>query len=138
MITVRFAKPGKEWGLTPVVAAAVARLTAKILDKDPEVTAVDVTEADPAGWFIAGRSLVQHQLAAFWIDVRVTDGTNTREEKAAFIAAMFDAMKQILGPLHGESYIHVNEVRGDAYGYGGQTQNARYFAGKPKAVGKAA
>jgi hypothetical protein len=26
--------------------------------------------------------------------------------------------------------VHVNEVSGDAYGYGGVTQNERYIAGK--------
>jgi 4-oxalocrotonate tautomerase len=39
-------------------------------------------------------------------------------------------MRELLGPLHEESYVHVNEVRGDAYGYGGVTQNERYIAGK--------
>ena len=60
------------------------------------------------------------------------DGTNTREEKAAFVVASFSKMSELLGPVHPESYVHVNEVRGDAYGYGGLTQNERYFARKLK------
>ncbi|MGN6460088.1 MAG: 4-oxalocrotonate tautomerase, partial [Pseudolabrys sp.] len=51
-------------------------------------------------------------------------------QKAAFIAATFAAMADLIGPLHSESYVHVNEVRGDAYGYGGVTQNERYIAGR--------
>jgi 4-oxalocrotonate tautomerase len=39
-----------------------------------------------------------------------------------------------LGPLHHESYLHVDEVRGDAYGFGGLTQERRYIAGKLEAV----
>ena len=35
-----------------------------------------------------------------------------------------------LGPLHEESYVHVHEARGDAYGFGGLTQERRYIAGK--------
>jgi 4-oxalocrotonate tautomerase len=58
------------------------------------------------------------------------DGTNTKDEKAAFIAATFEAMGKILGPLHEESYVHVHDVRDDAYGYGGLTQGQRYIARK--------
>ena len=35
-----------------------------------------------------------------------------------------------LRSLHEESYAHVDEVRGDAYGFGGLTQERRYIAGK--------
>ena len=133
MITIQYATPQANNALRPAIAAAVSNLTSAILKKDPAVTAINVEEGNPATWFIAGRTLVRHRQAAFWIDVRVTDGTNTREEKAAFVAAMFAAMQELLGPLHNECYVHVDEVRGDAYGYGGLTQNERYFAGKLKA-----
>ena len=39
-------------------------------------------------------------------------------------------MGELLGPLHEESYAHVDEVKGDAYGFGGLTQERRYIAGK--------
>ena len=141
MITVQYATPKATTansGLTPAIAAAVSKLTSEVLKKDPNVTAINVEEGNPATWFIAGKTLVQHGAAAFWVDVRVTDGTNTREEKAAFVAAMFAAMQDLLGPLHNECYVYVDEVRGDAYGYGGLTQNERYFAGKLKAEAKTA
>jgi len=35
-------------------------------------------------------------------------------------------MGPLLGPLHPESYILVREVKADAYGYGGRTQERRY------------
>ena len=92
----------------------------------------------PAAWFIADKSLAQHGLASFWLDIRIVEGTNTREEKATFVAATFATMNELLGRLHSESYVHVNEVRGDAYGYGGLTQNERYFAGKTKVASAAA
>ena len=43
---------------------------------------------------------------------------------------MFTRMGELLGPLHIESYLHVDEVKGDAYGFGGLTQERRYIAGK--------
>ena len=62
----------------------------------------------------------------------------TSGSSAAFVAAVFEAMKALLGLLHNECYVHVDDVRGDAYGYGGLTQNERYFAGKLKTDAKAA
>ena len=138
MIHVQYATPKARQGLVPAIAEAVGRLTSTVLGKAADVIAISVEEAHPANWFIAGKSLEQHQLAAFWVDVRITDGTNEREEKAAFVAAMFEEMKKLLGPLHNECYVYVDEVRGDAYGYGGLTQNERYFAGKLKAEAKTA
>ena len=99
-----------------------------ILGKDPKVTAVIVTENDPADWFCGGRSLADQKLASFWLDIHITDGTNTKDEKAAFVAEAFKAMGKLLGPLHNESYVHVHDVRGDAYGFGGLTQERRYIA----------
>ena len=89
-----------------------------------------VDAVDPADWFCGGRSLAEEGLAGFWLDIRITDGTNTKDEKAAFVAAVFKRMGELLGPLHSVSYVHANEVRGDAYGYGGLTQEQRYIAGK--------
>src|SRR5262245_59357633 len=138
MITVRYAAVQPEAGLTAAVAKAANKLSADILHKNPSITAVTVEEVAPANWFVGNKSLAQHGLASFWLDIRIVDGTNTREEKAAFVAATFARMKELLGPLHSESYVHVNEVRGDAYGYGGVTQNERYFAGKTNLMSAAA
>jgi 4-oxalocrotonate tautomerase len=129
MITVRYASAQRA-RLTAAVARAANALSAEFLHKDPTVTAVVVEEIEQAEWFIGNQSLLELGLASFWLDVRVVDGTNTREDKAAFLAAMFAKMEELLGPLHHESYAHVNEVRGDAYGYGGITQNERYMAAK--------
>lgn len=132
MITVQYAPLERKAGLTESIAKAVNALSADVLGKNPAITAVSVEERDPATWFIGNKPLTEHKLASFWLDIRVVDGTNTREEKTAFIAGTFAKMRELLGPLHNEAYVYVNEVRGDAYGYGGLTQNERYFAGKLK------
>jgi phenylpyruvate tautomerase PptA (4-oxalocrotonate tautomerase family) len=79
-----------------------------------------------------GKSLAEQQLASYWIDVHVSEGTHTKDEKAAYLAAVFARMGELLGPLHNETYLHVDEVKGDAYGFGGLTQERRYIAGKLK------
>lgn len=138
LITVQYASSRNAPSLKAEIAAAVSQLSSAILHKDPKVTAVIVQSVDAAGWFAGGRSLAEQNLASVWLDIHITDGTNTKDEKAEFIAAMFKRFGELLGPLHTESYIHVHEVRGDAYGFGGLTQERRYIAGKLAAASRSA
>lgn len=130
LISVSYASSRQSASLKADIANAVSELTAKILHKDPEVTAIIVKPVDAGDWFAGGKSLAEQKLASYWIDIHVSEGTNTKDEKAAYLAAMFKRMAEILGPLHAETYLHVDEVKGDAYGFGGLTQERRYIAGK--------
>src|ERR1700760_4723686 len=130
LITISYSSSRQTPGLKADIAASVSELTAKILHKDPKVTAIIVKSVDATDWFAAGKSLAEQNLASYWIDVHVSEGTNTKDEKAAYLAALFKRMGELLGPLHQETYAHVDEVKGDAYGFGGLTQERRYIAGK--------
>jgi 4-oxalocrotonate tautomerase len=130
LITVTYATSRERPSLKSEIAAAVSELTAITLRKDPKVTAIIVKSADAADWFAGGKSLAEQKLASYWLDIHVSEGTNTKDEKAAYLAAMFARMGELLGPLHEETYLHVDEVKGDAYGYGGLSQERRYIAGK--------
>ena len=134
LITVSYSSSRHAASLKADIAAAVTELTANILHKDPKVTAVIVKSVDASDWFAGGASLAEQKLASFWLDVHVSEGTNTKDEKTAYLAAMFARMGELLGPLHHESYLHVNEVRGDAYGFGGLSQERRYIAGQLEAA----
>src|SRR5690242_10620814 len=85
MITVQVATQSPSPALTRRIAATIAELTASILHKDPRVTAVAVEYVDPARWFVAGASAAELDQAAFFVDVRISDGTNTKDEKAEYI-----------------------------------------------------
>ena len=130
LITVSYTTSRQSPSLKADIANAVSELTAEILHKDPKVTAIIVKSVEASGWFAGGKSLADEKLASYWIDIHITEGTNTKDEKAADLAAMFKRMADILGPLHPETYLHVDEVKGDAYGFGGLTQERRYIAGK--------
>lgn len=132
LIIVSYSTSRQPQALKADIAAGVTELTAQILHKDPKVTAIIVQSLDATDWFAGGQSLAEQKLASFWLDIHVTEGTNTKDEKATYIAAIFKRMGELLRPLHNESYVHVDEVRGDAYGFGGLTQERRYIAGKLK------
>ena len=138
LITVTYSSQRQTPSLKADIAAAVTELTAKILHKDPKVTAIIVKPVDAADWFAGGRSLAEQQLASYWLDIHVSEGTNTKDEKAAYLEAMFTRMADLLGPLHHETYLHVDEVRADAYGFGGLTQERRYIAGKLEVAARSA
>ena len=138
LITVSYTSSRQSPSLKADIARAVSELTATILHKDPKVTAIIATSVDAGDWFAGGKSLADEKLASYWIDIHITEGTNTKDEKAAYLAAMFTRMAEILGPLHPETYLHVDEVKGDAYGFGGLTQERRYIAGKLEMSLKAA
>jgi len=130
LITVTYATSRERPSLKSEIAAAVSELTARILRKDPKVTAIIVKSAEAADWFAGGKSLAEQKLASYWLDIHVSEGTNTKDEKADYLAAVFARMGELLGPLHEETYLHVDEVKADAYGFGGLSQERRYIAGK--------
>jgi 4-oxalocrotonate tautomerase len=131
MISVRYVTLAARPELRSEIAALAVRLAAERLGKNPGVTAVLVEPADPDGWFIAGKRPTDAGLSAFWLDIKITAGTNTKGETTAFVKAAFEGMRELLGPLHEESYALVHATDGDAYGYGGRTQNGRWAAAYP-------
>jgi phenylpyruvate tautomerase PptA (4-oxalocrotonate tautomerase family) len=69
--------------------------------------------------------------------VSITDETNTKAEKARYIAAVQAAMSELLGTVAEHSYVHVADLRASAYGYGGRTQEARYQQPGPQPLSSA-
>ena len=63
------------------IASTVSDLTAKILRKDPKVTAIIVKSVDAADWFAGGKSLAEQSLASFWLDVHVSEGPTPRTRR---------------------------------------------------------
>jgi 4-oxalocrotonate tautomerase len=129
ILNVKVSRPA-DAELTRRIAATLGELTARILRKPPEVTAIAVDYVAPEHWVIAGRTLAEHGKSSFYFDIKVTEGTNTKDEMAQYVVESFAAFRDLLGDLHEESYVYVEEVKGHAYGYGGRTQEFRYVKGK--------
>ncbi len=128
MMTIRYVSPVPRPELRPQIAALASRLGAETLGKEPAVTVVLVEQAEPESWFIAGKHPTDAGLSVFWLTITITEGTNTKAETTAFVKSVFEGMRKLLGPLHENSYVYVQAANGDAYGYGGRTQNSRWAA----------
>lgn len=110
------------------LAGALTRLTALHLGKRPDVTAVMIDDVPAARWHIGGGEV---RGPTAFLEISITAGTNTAQQKAAFIAAAFAELQDQLGagqPLADASYVIVRELPATDWGYGGQTQAARKLA----------
>ena len=101
-------------------------LTSRILKKKREVTAIAIDFVGRDSWVVGGLLLSEQNKNSFYFDIKITDETNSKAEKAEYIAQAFKAFSELLGDLHEESYIYVQDVRATAYGYGGKTQEYRF------------
>lgn len=99
----------------------VTALMADVLHKDPALTSVLIETPAPRMWTIgaAPQPVLAH------LDAHVTAGTNTAEDKAAFIAAATALLRRHLPDLPPATYVVVTEIAADSWGYGGLTQGAR-------------
>lgn len=118
------------------IASTLTELTAIHLGKERALTAVTIRSVAHDEWFIGGEALSRRDTNSFALRIMVTEGTNTKSEIAAYIAAVFSALSEILGSLRDESYIVVDQVPAAQWGYAGETQEFRFIAGKVRAPGE--
>ena len=112
--------------LTQKIADLLLDLTSRILKKKPEVTAIAIEYVESDAWVVGGQLLSKQGKNSFYFDIKITDQTNTKDEKSQYIREAFKGFEQLLGNLHEESYIYVQDVKAAGYGYGGLTQEYRY------------
>ena len=115
------------------IAANASDLTSRLLHKDKSLTAVAVDFVAPQRWFVAGKALSAGAARSYHWMVSITDETNTKPEKAAYLEAVHATMRSLLGEVAEHSYTHVADLRGSAYGYGGRSQEFRYQHAAPQA-----
>ena len=117
--------PAPDEAQTRLLAEGVTRAMADIAGKRREVTAVHVTAADTALWTIAGEAS-REPIA--YVDVKITAGTNSQEEKAALLRRIHGMLVETLGSLAEASYIVIHELPAENWGYAGLSQAERAAA----------
>ena len=110
------------------LATALTQLTADLLGKRPEVTAVVIDDLPSERWWVGSAPVAG---ATAWLEISITAGTNTEAQKARFIEAAFEELQRQLAPGGGfevASYVTVRELPATDWGFGGKTQRARQLA----------
>lgn len=112
--------------LTSQINSLLLDITSRILKKKPELTAIAIDYVSRDHWSIGGKSLRDLGKNSVYFDIKITDETNTKDEKARYIAEAFTGFEKLLGELDEKSYVYIQDVRAATYGYGGRTQEYRY------------
>ena len=99
--------------------------TTKILNKKAEVTSILVEFIPQNSWSIGGKDST-----TFYLDIKITKGTNTKEQKANYIKKCYEDFNELLKEINPISYIVIDEVEADSWGFEGLTQEYRYIQGK--------
>ena len=113
------------------IVAVLMKHTSDILGKKPGVTSIEVDFIAPDKWFIGGQRVSAQKAATFYLDIKITDGTNTKAEKAKYVRQVFTDFESVFGPINPASYIVVHDVRADSWGYQGYTQEYRFIQAQP-------
>ncbi len=96
-----------------------------VMGKNPEVTVVNIQESDPQQWSVNANSLTVNDPTGAYVDIKVTDQTNTPEEKAEMIAKTVKMLQDIVGTIQEACYVVIDDISADSWGYNGETQAAR-------------
>ena len=101
-----------------------------IMHKKREVTVVHVEESSPQQWSVNGNRLSDKKPIPVYVDIKVTEGTNTPEEKSEMLKRTMGMLKECLGTTQEACYIVIDDIPSHSWGYDGYTQE--YIASKKK------
>lgn len=113
--------------LAKELAIAISNLTKDVLNKRPEVTVVNVSFLSDELWFVNSKSLAELQSSSFHLNIKISDSTNLKLDKAKYIEAIHNTLTALLGNVHPVSYTAIQEMKADAYGYDGLTIEYKYI-----------
>jgi 4-oxalocrotonate tautomerase len=118
--------------LAQQIASEISRLTKDVLKKRPEVTVVTVSFVPEHLWFVNSVSLAELKTRSFHLNIKISDSTNLKVDKADYIKAVHKSLSTLLGDIHPVSYTAIEEMKADAYGYEGLTIEYKYINNQRK------
>lgn len=100
-------------------------LMEQILKKNPDVTVVRINDTDINSWSVNSEILTENT-TCFYVDVKITLGTNNEKEKSSFIKEMNNFLRILFPNSVEASYIIIDEIAADSWGYNGISQKVRF------------
>jgi 4-oxalocrotonate tautomerase len=77
-------------------------------------------------------SLAELEAKSFHLNIKISDSTKLKGDKAKYIDAIHSALTFLLGSIHPVSYTAIHEMKADAYGYEGLTIEYKYINNQKK------
>lgn len=113
------------------MVAVLLKHTSEILGKKPDVTSIEINFITPDKWFVGGARVSDQKTITFYLDIKVTNGTNTKAEKAKYVKTVFADFESMFGPITPASYIVIQDIFADSWGFQGRTQEYRFIHSQP-------
>ena len=96
-----------------------------VMGKRPEVAVVHIQESEPQQWSVNAVPLTAKEPIAAFVDIKITEGTNTPEEKAEMISDTVKMLQDLVGTVQEACYVVIDDIPANSWGYNGKTQAAR-------------
>ena len=96
-----------------------------VMRKRPQVTVVHIEETDPQQWSVNAIPLTAQEPTCAYVDIKVTEQTNTPAEKAEMISKTMKMLQDVVGIMQEACYVVIHDISADSWGYNGQTQASR-------------
>ncbi len=131
IINLKISGP-EDQALAQQLVKEIGRLTKEVLNKKPEVTVVTISFVPDYLWFVNSVSLAELKTKSFHLEIKISDSTNLKTDKAKYIEAVHQSLTTILGKVHPVSYTAIQEMKADAYGYEGLTIEYKLITNQKK------
>ena len=96
-----------------------------VMRKRPEVAVVHIQESESQQWSVNSTSIAAEDPVAAYVDIKVTDGTNSPSEKAEMISQTVKMLQDVVGIIQEACYVVIDDIPADSWGYNGKTQAER-------------
>lgn len=96
-----------------------------VMRKRREVTVVHIQESEPQQWSTNSNSLTAKSPIGAYVEMKVTEGTNSVEEKAEMISQTVKMLRNVAGIIQEACYVVIDDIPADSWGYNGITQATR-------------
>jgi 4-oxalocrotonate tautomerase len=96
-----------------------------IMGKRREVTVVHIQEDAPHQWSTNAIALKEKDPISAFVDIKVTKGTNTPEEKSKMLSETVKMLQEVIGTMQEACYVVVDDIPANSWGYNGKTQAER-------------
>lgn len=101
------------------------KLMDEVMHKKKELTSVRIECCDGSDWAIGSKPMSDLGVRAVYMDIKVTEGTNSADDKSEMIKQSILMLRDVVGSIAEASYVVIHEVANDSWGYDGLTQLAR-------------